>query len=144
MKCPASGTQASIKKGDSYAKLALVLDLRGEHQIDGVRVAEREREELTLCLSTESDSDELHSPGVTLGYTDDHIVDQRAYESVLSTLLDAVRSAGDMHLTILHLYGETGVIVLGQGTLGPLYGDDVVLDRYLYSGRDGYGKLSDS
>ena len=63
---------------------------------------------------------------------------------MLGTLLEIVRGTGDMHLTILHLYGETGVKVLGQGALGTLYGDDVVLDRYLYSGRDGYGKLSDS
>jgi hypothetical protein len=107
--------------------LSLYLDLGGKLYIDGVGEAERELEYLAGGSCAVTYAYEFHFFAVTGGYAYDHVVDEGAEESVLSAVLAVVRGAGYVNVSVLYLNFEIGVDFLGEGALGALHGDYVVL-----------------
>src|SRR5229473_3772761 len=100
-----------------HGELGLVLDVDsyalGRLELDGVRVAEAERDLIALLGDAVADSDQLEVLGVALVDPDDHVRDQAADEAVQRTVLVVVRRPLEHQLPIDLLDGDIG----RQGTL---------------------------
>ena len=128
--------------------LCLNLNLRGKLKKDGMCVAERELQEVALVGDTVAYTYQLKLLPVTLGNTNDHVVDERAIEAVESLLLlglDCVVFFNDFesYLTFGNVNLDRGVNCLRHLTLRAFYGNLVVItDIDSHSGRNAYGQFT--
>ena len=109
-----------------------------------MREAELNIEIRTLERSTITNADELKLLGVTLGNTDDHVVDERAGKTVKALSLTGIVRALDDDLIVFDLDGEHIVELTRQFAFATLDGHDRTVDLDLNAGRNGDRHLTDT
>ena len=128
--------------------LCLNLNLRGKLKKDGMCVAERELQEVALIGDTVADTYQLKLLLVTLGNTNDHVVDERAIEAVESLLLlrlNCVVFFNDFesYFAISNVDLDGRINNLRHFTLRAFYSNLVVItDIDSHSGRNAYGQFT--
>jgi len=114
-----------------------------------VRIAQAHLEHLALHLGLEADAHELLLDLVTLRHADDHVLDQRAVESVHRTVAGLVRGTGHDHGGRLRarvgirvradLYFDIRVHLLAQRPEWPFHAYRIVgCDLHGHAGRQVY------
>ena len=91
-----------------------------------MRVTEVEHELIALLLCTVTNTDDLELLGVTLGYTDNHVVDKGTAEAVKSSTFLLVVFASNENFVAFNLNCNRRADLLGELSELALYGYEIV------------------
>ena len=96
--------------------------------------AERKLEHLARSAGAVAYAYEFHFLAVAGGHAYNHVVDQRAVETVLGAVFAVVGGTDDVDVAVLYLYFEFRVDCLREFAFGAFNGDDVVgVDFHCYA-----------
>ena len=114
-------------------------------QVESVQVANRQGKQVALAFYTITDTNDFHLTAVTLTYPYDHIIDQRAVQSMQRLMPFLVGRPIHHNIAIFYSDGNIWVNFLLQCTFWPLYRNGVV-GRYreLHFCWEGYGQFTNA
>src|SRR6185436_14085973 len=124
--------------------LDLEADALGRVDLDGMAVAQVERQLLPVERGAIADARDLEALAIAVGHTDDHVVDEGPGQPVELLVRLLLGRAGDDDRPVLAADRHVRVQGPAQGALGPLDRDLAPVDRHVDGRGDGDGKASDT